>query len=795
MPSLIDGTLQISNTTSNLFLINPAGITFGANAQLRLPGSFIAASAESAQFENGFIFDVSTANSPPLMTVSAPIGLQMGTGEIAVNNTGHNLTTFNPITGQSGSAFLPYAQQGSSNGLQVFPGKTLALLGNGIDLNGGVVTANSGHVEIGSVSEGSVVNLVPTPLGFAAAYTQATNPISFQDITFSNRALANVSGVPTPLPPPLDSIQTFATPQGTLQVTGQNITLTEASMLLGQTGIAATQPGGDIHVTAAGKLTISGSEGLTNLRSGIFSETLGSSKSGAINVNAEQLQIQAGAGIGGTTFTNANSGDITITTDDLMITGFNPINPGLSSGIATFSAGGTGISGNVEVKEASSIVLLDGGSISSVNAGQGQAGNLIISADDIMLSGRIAASDIPSSFTASNFGNGVAGNITVNSQRLTIQDQAVIAASSISDGPAGNITITARERIDIQEPITSNRASLAINSAVLLPTVLERAFFNIPPSYVLPSGDAGNIEIRTPQLSLTGPVSINVQNTGSGDGGQASIFADSAVLRGGSQIRALTLNGEGGDVNLQLRESLVLRENSQINAESGGTGNGGNITVVAPIIVALENSDIIANAIQGMGGNINITSQGILGTASRDRLTPESDITASSELGINGTVEINTPQTSPSASAIALPTTPLNSTQQVARSCTDSVSNHFVASGRGGIPENPSGILLNTGFWQDVRPLHMQTVSTTDLQPPTPPQAQATPLEATHWNRTANGDIQLIDGNLITAQLTACIEGPQQRASEGEPPRYRITFTKGSNLLTKSGRVTNDGKG
>jgi large exoprotein involved in heme utilization and adhesion len=56
----------------------------------------------------------------------------------------------------------------------------------------------------------------------------------------------------------------------------------------------------------------------------------------------------------------------------------------------------------------------------------------------------------------------------------------------------------------------------------------------------------------------------------------------------------------------------VLRQNSLINATAGGTGNGGNITINAPVIAGFENSDIIANAVQGNGGNITITTQGHL---------------------------------------------------------------------------------------------------------------------------------------------------------------------------------------
>ncbi|MGD1897752.1 MAG: filamentous hemagglutinin N-terminal domain-containing protein [Phormidesmis sp.] len=763
-PSFIDGTLQINNNTSNLFLINPAGITFGANAQLRLPSSFVASTAERAAFQNGFVFDVGSLNSPPLMTVSAPIGLQMGSGAIAVNNNGHNLMPINPSTGRRGRGFLPHLQQGASTGLQVLPGKTLGLFGNGIQFQGGVVTANSGHVDIGSVSENSSVHLTPTPLGFVASYPQANGQADFQDISFAGRSLVNVSGVPTPLPMPGTSLQIFTTPQGTLQVTGDDITLTDASALLGQAGIAATQAGGDIRVAAAGTLTLSGSEATTHLRSGIFSETIGNSPSGDIHIKANQLTILGGAAISGSTFTGANSGGIDVDVDQLLIEGFNAFNPTLSSAIATIAASSTGTSGNIEITEAERITLLAGGSISSLNFAQGQAGNLLVEADDITLSGRIQLSDIPSSISASNFGPGAAGNVEVISDRLTIEDQAVIAASSITDGPAGSLKITAHERIDLRAALTDQRNSFSINSAVLGPTGTERAIFNIPANFV-PSGDAGNIDIKTSVLNLEGPVNINVQNDGLGNGGQARIVADSVLLRDGSKIGALTANGEGGDVDFQISELLILRSGSQLNVESGGVGDGGNISISSPVIIALENSDIIANAVQGRGGNISITSRSVLGTEFRDRLTSESDITASSEFGVSGTVELDTPQADPSSDVIALSTTTLNPDQQIARSCTDSLGNHFIASGRGGIPISPREAIAGTSLWRDIRRLPMHTHQESARQLSSVQQevvhTEAPPKEATHWSRTTNGDIQLIDGGSILSHTVACLKAEE----------------------------------
>ena len=757
-PSAIDGTLQVANTTSNLFLINPAGIVFGSTAQLSVPGSFVATTAEQMMFKNGFTFDIESLNAPPLMTVSAPIGIQMGTGSITVNNTGHTLAKIdltNP-TLETRNFLMPHVQRGPTTGLQVIPGNTLALIGNGIAFNGGLVTANSGHVEIGSVATGSLVDLNPT--GFVADYTQVDD---FQSITFSNRSLANVSGVPAPLLSPLP-FQLFTTHQGSLQVAGHDISLQDASLLLGQSGVAATQVSGDLLVRASGTLSLSGSEATSLLRSGIVSETLGPSSSGAINVEAAQIRIQNGAGILGFTFTESSSGDIGIqATEQLTISGFDPLYPLITSSIATASLVSTGRSGNITVT-APTLQLSESGNVASINFAQGQSGDLFINVDDISLTGRGAASDIPSSITASNFGPGIAGNIEIDTERLTIEDKALIAASSVSNGAAGSVRITANERIDIREPIASTRRISAINSAVFSPNSLERTLLNIPDT-LIPAGDAGNVIIKTPILAMSGLASINVQNEGSGNGGEISVTANSAVFRNGSQIRALTMSGEGGDIDLQIRDSLIFRSGSGITVESEGTGNGGNITISSPVVIALENSDIVANAVRGRGGNINITSQSILGTAFRDRLTPESDITASSEFGLNGTVELETPTVDPVSGAISLPTTVLDPDQQVAVGCTDDTQgNHFIASGRGGLPQSPQDMLPSSQVWLDFRPTSSSLTSTGEwrsvAEPPSSNQIAAPISEAVHWNRNSKGEVQLVAGNQLSQTAIGCLE-------------------------------------
>ncbi len=133
-PSNIDGMIQ-ANGSANLFLINPNGIIFGPNAQLNIGGSFFATTANSLKFADGTELNTSLSQTPPLLTVSVPIGLQYGQpGAIAV--------------------------QGAH--LSVQPSQTLALIGGEVALSGGTLSAESGRVELGGVAGVGTVGLTAT---------------------------------------------------------------------------------------------------------------------------------------------------------------------------------------------------------------------------------------------------------------------------------------------------------------------------------------------------------------------------------------------------------------------------------------------------------------------------------------------------------------------------------------------------------------------------------------------------------------------------------------------------------
>jgi len=127
--STVDGLIKTAEPV-DVFLLNPNGIIFGPSAELSIEGSFVASTASRLQFADNSVLDAD-AVAPSQLTVSVPIGLQLtpSSGTIQVQNAGHSLST----TGNSSN----FDASSTASGLATSAGNTLALVGNGVLLEGG----------------------------------------------------------------------------------------------------------------------------------------------------------------------------------------------------------------------------------------------------------------------------------------------------------------------------------------------------------------------------------------------------------------------------------------------------------------------------------------------------------------------------------------------------------------------------------------------------------------------------------------------------------------------------------
>ncbi len=709
--SNIDGLIKAQGN-ANLFLINPAGIIFGENARLDIGGSFFGTTAQSILFKDGFEFSAVNPEEKPLLTVSVPIGLQMGKnpGNINIKGSGHNLIT-------QDVNFAPYINPRSVNSLQVKPGKTLALIGGDITLDGGILNAETGRIELSSVREGKV-NFNQTNLDFKSNIPQDSNGGNIQ---LSQKSLIDAGA-------------------GSIQVNGSSVSLKDGSVMLVQN--QGLQPAGDINVNATESLEINGMSPDGKIRSAILNETLGGI-SGNINVVTPRLIVQNGGAIASKTFSPAQGGNITLDASELIeVSGFSEINPEAFSAIGSITLA-DGKSGDISVSTLK-LSVLDGAIISTTTFGNGDGGNLNINAQNLEVKGSGLGLFGDSTIASSTFTNGAAGNIEINTKNMTIEGGATVNTTSLNSGDAGNIAINATESMQVVGKNVLRAASRLESSVSTVPAL--QSIFNLPK---VPSGNGGNVTIDTPLLLVADGAFVSVSNLGSGNAGILKVDADFIKLDNLGSLSATTAFGEGGNISLQ-SQSLQMRRGSDITTSAGGAGNGGNININTDTFVALENSDITANAQNSFGGKITINAEGIFGTQFRSRQTLESDITASSQLGaeFSGLVELNTPGIDPNSGITELPTNVIDSSNQISSGCAAQTRSNFVVTGRGGIPQNPIQSLYSNPNWSDLRDLSASRKRNNNIE--------ITEISDKPAIVEANGFIQNEDGEieLVAAQST-----------------------------------------
>ncbi|NES17490.1 MAG: S-layer family protein [Symploca sp. SIO3E6] len=723
--SNIDGLIR-ANGRANLFLINPNGIIFGNNASLDIGGSFFGSSAESIHFADSSIFSATEPTATPLLTISTPIGLQLGQnpGAIRVSGAGHRLVAPN--------IFLPINRGFNNSGLQVKPGNTLALVGGDLTLEGGILTAEGGRIELGSVSQG-LVSLTPPSVTmdrWTLGYESVQN---FEDIQLLSQALVDASGISS----------------GSIQVQGQNIQLRDGSIIFIQN--QGLQPAGSINVHASELLEMSGTTPNGQISSSLQSEVVGFGQGGDIEVSTQRLLIQDGGLIVTRVFSNAPGGSIEVNaSESAQFIGFaNAGTRVVSSGIGatTLSAGDAG---NVTVSTGK-LTLLDGANISSSTFGTGSGGDVTVNASEsVELIGIIPNLLQPSILSATTLNQGDAGSLTINTSRLVVRDGGRIDSSTLATGSAGRIHINALESVEVSGTVPGAlNPSVVISSANIVDPILQQ-LFRLPP---VPTGSSGNVTIKTGILKVTDGGLVSVRHDGTGNAGILQVNANSIFLDTGA-IAASSLLGKGGDIELQVGESLILRNQSEISTRAGtqntGRGDGGNISIDTPVLALLEQSNINANAFKGNGGKIQIIIQGLF-------VSPDSFIIASSELGIDGEVIISNPDVDPSSGLVDLPTKLIDSSNQIIAGCPADLGNVFVITGQGGLPANPTQPLQNQLAWQDWRflsnpgngppPIVGRESLTTIQQKHSPSEVanhQPSLIEATGWIVNPSGRVELV---------------------------------------------------
>jgi filamentous hemagglutinin family protein len=316
----------------------------------------------------------------------------------------------------------------------------------------------------------------------------------------------------------------------------------------GDAGSIDLKTTGDINIFGS----IPGSTGLMTQNSNlsfISSTTSGQGKAGKITIDTQdrgKLLLDRGfisslideKGVG-------NGGNITISAREIDLRN--------RSTISSSNFGGKGDAGNIDIKTIGNISLF-GSFISSSTTGQGNAGNITIDTQD---RGKLSLDrgNISSAISKNAVGNG--GNITISAREIDLRNRSLIFSDNVGGkGDAGNIKIETTGALEITDISSISSTNLGRGKTGDISVASDRITLN---SGIIQAeslgGTGGNIQLTTSDLLLLRNSSDILTRSGSneknGNGGNITINSPLIIaLPGSSDIAADAIGGNGGRVDI-----------------------------------------------------------------------------------------------------------------------------------------------------------------------------------------------------------------------------------------------------
>jgi filamentous hemagglutinin family protein len=351
----------------------------------------------------------------------------------------------------------------------------------------------------------------------------------------------------------------------------------------------ATGNAGNITIDV-GSLTIDGET--SSQATGVFSSATGGNvtgNAGNVLITANTATIENGGKISSDTSTNGLGGTV-----QLDIAGPLNLQGGFISAStstdSSFGSGTIGTGGTVRVN-AASLSISNGGSISSQTSGFCPAGavRVTIQEDLSIDNGTISSEAVVTTDglgAIAAFGQGNAGNVSIQTGTLELRNQGKISSDTFYDGAGGTVYVHANGNI------------LLDNSTISSQTHLDPLSFyqsDPPLAEFVVGGAGGNVTVFGDSLQLQNSARISSNTLGNGAAGSVTISANSIMLNSGSEISSNSLlgispGGHAGDVTVSTGSMSIL-DGGEIAASTFSTGAGGNVNVTVSGDLNLDNGD------------------------------------------------------------------------------------------------------------------------------------------------------------------------------------------------------------
>jgi filamentous hemagglutinin family protein len=680
-PSQIDGALRCDIPNANLFLMNPAGVIFGAGATLDVQGSFVVTTADSIHLADGGHFAATTAAGDTVLSAAQPVAfgflaprpasitvngailaapankvMAVVGGDIGVHG-GHVTVDDGRLVvtgaGSAGTVELDADTPDTAVTLKDFTDRAAVTIdgqaqlstgGGGMLIRGGDVVFDAAlRDQNASTHAGRGIDIDATrTLQFTGGLTALTigdalsSPISLTapDLTLNGASIDALSE------------QDTAGGTGTIQLLADRLTLTGNSRIFST--LAGSGAAGEVSLTGRQSITLDQNSSVSTDTGGLATGTKGGDirvqTSGTLNV-LDTSELTAGS------FGSAAAGHISIDAGDVIVDGQGQ---GLGSSIQSDTLN-AGRGGDVTIR-CDSLTLRAGGNISAFNQGGNVGGSInVVAAKNILIDGTDQGGARTGLFADSQPGAiGDAAAIYVQADQLTLRNTGELSASAFGLGRGGDITVRAR--------LVSIEGAANADDPSLPPTGIISVNLPDPGGPDLSVGAAGNIHVKaTGSLAMTsGNATISSDAFGDAPAGAVTIDAGRVVLRDHASVESTTIGaiggrGDAGQVNVFATELDMT--DSTVGAITTGAGKGGNVTILARRI-ALHGSSAITSSTGvpddfdpnfslipdtfGAGGDVSVTARQSLtidGTAAIAAATQIKDQLSAGGRGGSVTVE------------------------------------------------------------------------------------------------------------------------------------------------------------
>ncbi|PIG92229.1 filamentous hemagglutinin N-terminal domain-containing protein [Gloeocapsopsis sp. IPPAS B-1203] len=755
---------------------NDFSLTNGANILSTLNGTGKTGDID-IKASNNFSIDGKGLVTNLLITNS---GIKNQIGENGSGSTGDVIISAKKISLTNGGSINSFnSGKGTSGNIDIFANDTIFVDGSSepfississfIDQKG---VGNAGNIHLDTenllLTNGSSITSFISGEGNSGNITiNASNNILLDgEAKFRNNLLSSI----------ITSVQGGIGNTGDIIITTRNLSLINGALI--GTDSSGRGNAGNIGITATDSVFIDGqgsrvgADLFSQISSGVLQNAVGNG--GKIEIATGNLRLSNKGTITSTSDGQGNAGNVRIEAQKDII-----LDEGNISSVVFVNAEGNG--GDISIT-AKNVSLINNAALNTDSLIKGNAGNIWINATEHFL---IKQSFISSSVTRGNLpppsgnisflGIGNAGDITIKSDRIVLEDHARVATVNGGIGDAGNIFFEANNTFSAANGsiVSSNIGQLngtsaagkvgnigiaaknifltegaQLQAAFLLNTTGESGIVSIKAvDFISVTGlnsgisttvspgaiaNGSDIKLEANAVLIADDARLNASSFGVGNAGNIKVSADSFTLDRDSSILALNTpstevsnNLSGGNVTLQISDRLILRNNSDISTRASSNANGGNIEITSGAVIAFDDSDIFTFAQAGRGGNITLNTPAYFGNSfnsASSQVKPDSAnnfLNNNDRADINATGAVSGVVTIPDVSFLQnslteLPENTIDTNALVANSCIarSDRSGTFTITGTGNLPNRPGDAAVSSYPTGDVRGVESDRTST-----------------------------------------------------------------------------------